>query len=73
MAAVLKQVHFDAGKFLESVAALLMAMVVPQENVAHSAITTNPTYQVPPHSNSPLIHTLPTRQCSTPLRHFGAA
>ena len=25
MAAVLKQVHFDAGKFLESVAALLMA------------------------------------------------
>ena len=52
MAAVLKQVHFDAGKFLESVAALLMAMVVPQENVAHSTITTNPTYQVPPRSNS---------------------
>ena len=68
MAAVLKQVHFDAGKFLESVAALLMAMVVPQENVAHSTITamhvrtTNPTYQVPPRSNSPLIHALPYRQ-----------
>ena len=44
MAAVLKQVHFDASKFLESIAALLMAMVVPQENVAHSIITTNPTY-----------------------------
>ena len=54
MAAVLKQVHFDAGKFLESVAALLMAMVVPQENVAHSTITTTPTYKVPPRSNSPL-------------------
>ena len=73
MAAVLKQVHFDASEFLEAIAALLMVMVVPQENVAHSTITTNPTYQVPPHSNSPLIDTLPTRQCSTPLRHFGAA
>ena len=62
MAAVLKQVHFDASKFLEAIAALLMVMVVPQENVAHSTITTTPTYKVPPHSNSPLIHALPYRQ-----------
>ena len=62
MAAVLKQVHFDASKFLEAIAALLMVIVVPQENVAHSTITTTPTYKVPPRSNSPLIHALPARQ-----------